>query len=98
MTRMTRHHGAERMYLMCARSRKIQHLMESGIVIGDLKTSVEMKRIGGSVMGRQGVVARFPRSPRTPVSLSARLFLSAGFTLLELMIVISIIIILAAIT
>jgi general secretion pathway protein G len=79
--------------------------MESGTVIGDLRTRMEMERMGETVTGRQGEesparpVSLSPRlfSPRRPVSLSPRL-LSRGFTLLELMIVISIIIILAAIT
>jgi len=62
--------------------------MESGIVTGSF-----YKRRGEKETGRTGEL-----SPRRPVSLSPRLFLSAGFTLLELMIVISIIIILAAIT
>ena len=64
-------------------------------MIGNWKTRlIEMKRGGDKVTGRRGDRT----SPLPPVSLSPRLFSSRGFTLLELMIVISIIIILAAIT
>jgi general secretion pathway protein G len=67
---------------------------------------MEVERLGETVTGRQGEesparpVSPSPRlfSPRPSVSPSPRLLLTAGFTLLELMIVISIIIILAAIT
>ena len=51
------------------------------------------KRRGEKETGRSGDLC-----PCRPVSLSPRLFFSRGFTLLELMIVITIIIILAAIT
>ena len=57
-------------------------------------TGNRMQRRGDKETGRRGEVL----SPPPPVALSPRLFLSAGFTLLELMIVITIIIILAAIT
>ena len=53
------------------------------------------KRHGERETRRRGDKALFPPSPRLSVSVSP--FLSKGFTLLELMIVISIIIILAAI-
>jgi len=62
--------------------------MESDTVIGNLK------RRGDKETGRRGEKA----SPFPPVSLSPRPRFSSAFTLLELMIVISIIIILAAIT
>jgi len=62
--------------------------MESGTVIGNF-----YKRRGEKETGRSGDLC-----PGRPVSLSPRLFFSRGFTLLELMIVITIIIILAAIT
>ena len=58
------------------------------------KMLTEMKRRGDMETGRRGDL----NSPRPPVSPSPRLFFSRGFTLLELMIVITIIIILAAIT
>jgi general secretion pathway protein G len=60
---------------------------------GDRKT--------GSLRDPQRVTSSgppFTPSPRPPFALSPRLLLLAGFTLLELMIVISIIIILAAVT
>jgi len=62
--------------------------MESGTVIGNF-----YKRPGEKETRRTGEL-----SPGRPVSLSPRLLFSRGFTLLELMIVITIIIILAAIT
>ena len=51
------------------------------------------KRQGDGETGRRGESALFPPSPRPPVSLSR----FGGFTLLELMIVITVIIILAAV-
>src|SRR4030095_9286075 len=80
--------------------------MERSTVIGNLRTRMEVERLGETVTGRQGEESParplFPPPrlfpPRPSVSPSPRLLLTAGFTLLELMIVISIIIILAAIT
>lgn len=84
--------------------------MESGTVIGnptltrsgDKETGREMKRRGDREMRRHGEIVTpcppIPLSPRLRCSLSPRLLISRGFTLLELMIVITIIIILAAIT
>ena len=63
--------------------------MERSIVTGNF-----YKRRGDKETGRRGERT----SPHLPVSLSPRFLLSQGFTLLELMIVISIIIILAAVT
>ena len=67
--------------------------MERSTVIGR-NVQREMKRRGDMETRRRGEVL----SPSRPVSLFPRPFVSRGFTLLELMIVISIIIILAAIT
>jgi general secretion pathway protein G len=64
--------------------------MESGIVIGNL-----LKRRGDGQSGRRGDASNIPPPSRLPISHS---LLHRGFSLLELMIVISIIIILAAIT
>jgi general secretion pathway protein G len=64
--------------------------MDRGTVTGSL-----IKRRGDTETGRRGDEVRVTPSPRLPVP---PLSLRAGFTLLELMIVISIIIILAAIT
>jgi len=72
---------------MCGRSRKTRHSMERSIVIGEIQ-----KRIGGRPAARNGNCGAKRYLP------SVHFRLSAGFTLLELMIVISIIIILAAIT
>jgi general secretion pathway protein G len=58
-------------------------------------TGNAVQRYGDGEIRRQGEGAFFSASPRPPVSLSPRL--QRGFTLLELMIVITIIIILAAI-
>lgn len=67
--------------------------MERSTVIGR-EMLAKMERRGDKETGRGGDL----NSPCPPFSPSPRLFFSRGFTLLELMIVITIIIILAAIT